>query len=122
MSAPAFQTEFTPIREIPEAGTVHLRGRITRDEAPDVRRALLDAIGKHRGSKIVLELAGVEEIDTAGAAVLAEALKAGLNRDLRVLLCSPSQAVMQIFRLAGFEDVLDRCCADPRETWQRLRA
>ena len=115
-----FQTEVAPVEGMPDAGTIHLRGRITYDEAPDVRAVLIDEVSKQTGSKVVLELAGIEDIDTAGAAVLAEALKFGLDRGMRVLLCSPSEAVMRIFSLAGFEDVLDRCCADPQETWQRL--
>ena len=117
-----FEAEVAGIEAMPEAGTVRLRGRVTLDEAPEVRKVLLGAVGKHTGSKLVLELAGVDEIDTSGAAVLAETLKTGLNRGLRVLLCSPSESVMQIFRLAGFEDVLDHCCADPQETWRRLQA
>ena len=121
MSEAAFQTNVTSIAEMPEAGTIHLRGRVTFTEAPDVRRELLDEIRVMNGSKVVLELAGVEEIDTAGAAVLAETLKTGLNRGLRVLLCSPSDSVMRIFRLAGFEDVLGHCCKDPQETWRRLQ-
>ena len=105
---------------MPEAGTIHLRGRVTYDEAADVRAALLEELGKQTGTKVVLELGGIEDIDTAGTAVLAEVLKLGLNRGLRVLLCSPSESVMRIFRLAGFEDVLGHCCADPQETWRRL--
>ncbi len=120
--SPLFEVEVAPVEAMPEAGTVHLRGRVTFDEAPEVRKVLLGAVSKHAGSKLVLELAGVDEIDTSGAAVLAETLKAGMNRGLRVLLCSPSDSVMQIFRLAGFEDVLDHCCADAQETWQRLQA
>ncbi len=116
-----FQSEIAPVEAMPEAGTVHLRGRVTFDEVPEVRKVLIDAIGQHTGSKLVLELAGVKEIDTSGAAVVAEALKLGINRGLRVLLCSPSDPVMQIFRLAGFEDVLDHCCVDPQETWRRLQ-
>ena len=117
-----FEAEVAGIETMPEAATVRLGGRITFDEAPEVRRLLLDEVGKHTGSKLVLELAGVNEIDTSGAAVLAEALKSGMSRGLRVLLCSPSESVMQIFRLAGFEDVLNHCCADPKETWRRLQA
>lgn len=107
---------------MPEAGTIRLRGRVTHDEAPEARTALLDEMGKQTGSKVVLELGGVESIDTSGAAVLAEVFKAGVSKGKRVLLCSPSESVLRIFRLAGFEDVLNHCCADPEETWRRLQA
>ena len=117
----AFQTEVTSIPEIPEAGTVHLRGRVTFEDAPEFRETILDELSTTAASKVVLELGGIEEMDTSGAAVLAEALKLGQQRGLRVLLCSPSESVLRIFRLAGFEDVLNHCCADPQETWERLQ-
>jgi len=121
MATPAFQTERVPIPEMPEATTLRLRGRVTTDEAPDLREYILDEISGMSATKLVLQLSGVDEIDTAGAAVLAEALKFGQNKGLRVLLCSPSPPVMNLFRLAGFEDVLGQCCNDPQETWRRLQ-
>lgn len=116
-----FQTETTAIPEMPEAGTIHLRGRVTYREAPDLRKAVLDEMSRSATTKIVLELAGVEAMDTAGAAVLAEALKYGIGQGKRVLLCSPSESVLRIFQLSGFDDVLNHCCADPQETWRRLQ-
>ncbi len=121
MATPAFRTEVTSIPQMPEATTVHLRGRVTADEAPGLREHILGELRKTAATKLVLELASVEQIDTAGAAVLAEALKFGQNRGMRVLLCSPSEPVMRIFRLAGFDEVLTQCCSDPQETWQRLQ-
>ena len=117
----SFVTETAPIPEMPEAGTVHLRGRVTWREAPRVRKCLLGEMSGNSASKIVLELAGVEEMDTAGAAVLAEVLKHGITRGKRVLLCSPSEPILRIFRLAGFDEVLQHCCVDPQETWRRLQ-
>ena len=107
---------------MPEAGTIRLRGRVTHDEAPEARAALLDEMKKQTGSKVVLELGGIEDIDTSGAAVLAEVFKAGISTGKQVLLCSPSEAILRIFRLAGVEDVLNHCCADPQETWRRLQS
>ena len=69
----------------------------------------------------MLELGGIESIDTSGAAVIAEVFKAGISDGKHVLLCSPSEVVLRIFRLAGFEDVLNHCCSDPQETWRRLQ-
>jgi anti-anti-sigma factor len=116
-----FQTEIAMIPEMPEAGTMHLRGRVTHKEARQLRKAILGEMDSTTASKVVLELAGVEEMDTSGAAVLAEALKHGMGLGKRVLLCSPSEPVMRIFRLAGFDDVLNHCCSDPQETWSRLQ-
>jgi len=121
MDGAAFQTEVAPIDEMPEAETIRLRGMVTYREAREVRSVLLEEVRKHVGSKLVLALGDIEKIDTAGAAVLAEALKAGLDRGLSVLLCSPSPSVINIFRLAGFDSVLDHCCANPDVTWSRLQ-
>ena len=70
--------------------------------------------------RLILELGGIDKMDTAGAAVLAEAMRVGENRGMQVLLCSPSESVLQIFKLAGFADVLDHCCAGWEETRRRL--
>jgi anti-anti-sigma factor len=107
--------------DMPEAGTLRLRGSITYDEVPELREFILSELSRSTGTKVVLELSGIETMDTTGAALLAEALKFGQNRDLRVLLCSPSESVLRIFRLAGFDDVLQHCCVDPQVTWQRLQ-
>lgn len=121
MATAAYQTELVPIPQLPEAVTFRLRGRVTVEEAPEVRDEILNVMTRTKATKLVLQLSGVEQIDTAGAAVLAEALKFGQNRGMRVLLCSPSEPVMRIFRLAGFDEVLGLCCNDPQETWQRLQ-
>ena len=121
MATGAFRTEVTPIPDMPEAGTLHLMGRVTYEVASDLRESLLSEMSRLSARTLVLQLSDIEEMDTAGAAVLAEALKLGQSRGMRVLLCSPSEAVLRIFRLAGFEEVLDRCCADPQETLRRLQ-
>lgn len=115
MAQPGFQTEVTSIPDMPDAGAVHLRGRLTYHEAPEFRESILGELSQTSASEMVLDLRGLEEMDTSGAAVLAEALKLGQMRDVRVLLCSPSESVLRIFRLAGFEEVLDHCCPDPEQ-------
>ena len=115
-----YSTQIQTLDEMPEARTIHVRGSVTLEEAPEFRDEVLGEVARTAASKVVLELAGIDRMDTSGAAVLAEALKVGESRGLRVLLCSPSEPVMRIFRLAGFEEVLGACCADPAETYRRL--
>jgi anti-anti-sigma factor len=115
-----FQTDTTKKAEAPDARTIHVTGQVTMQEAPEFRVEILEEISATPEAKIVVELGGVDKMDTSGAAVLAEALKLGQSRGRRVLLCSPSESVLRIFRLAGFEEVLGACCADPDETWRRL--
>jgi anti-anti-sigma factor len=122
LGEPAIRTEFRAIPEVRGASEISLRGDVTVDEVPELRRAILDELERSSASKLVIALAGVKRMDTSGAAVLAEALKVGQQRGMRVLLCSPSPAVLQIFRLAGFGEVLRQCCSDPAETRERLLA
>jgi anti-anti-sigma factor len=115
-----YETDSTTKEGMPDARTIHVTGQVTMQEAPEFRVEILEKISTTTEAKIVVELGGVDKMDTSGAAVLAEALKLGQSRGRRVLLCSPSQSVLRIFRLAGFEEVLGACCSDPDETWQRL--
>ena len=120
MTAPAFRAEVAPIEGMPQATSMALAGRVTLDEATAARSEILGWIRATDASRIVMELSHVEKMDTSGAAVLAEAVRVGRDRGQRVLLCSPSESVLKIFRLAGFEEVLQCCCADPDETHRRL--
>ena len=122
MRATANVSAILPIDGVPRAGTIRVAGSITRHEASALRRSLLDALEKTTADKMVLSLDGVDRMDTAGAAVLAEVVKRAIERNIRVLLCSPSEAVMKVFRLAGFGEILSRTCADPTETQRRLLA
>ena len=120
MTAPAFRAEVAPIEGMPHASSMALAGRVTLDEASAVRSEILGWLTSTDASRIVMELSNVEKMDTSGAAVLAEAIRVGQDRGQSILLCSPSESVLRIFRLAGFEEVLRCCCADPEETHRRL--
>jgi anti-anti-sigma factor len=116
----ALHTEVATIPDVPDASTFRVRGRATYRETPQLRELLLGHVESVSGSKLVIELSGVREIDTTGAAVLVEAVRAGHKKGLRMLLCSPSEPVMKIFELAGFEDALNCCTSSPAETKQLL--
>jgi anti-anti-sigma factor len=122
VTAPTFETRVETIDDVPGAAYVHFRGRLTLDEVPELRKSILGEIGETSASRLAFELSGVEKLDTAGAAVLIEAIRAGHRRGLKLLLCSPSESVVQMFQLAGLEDVLDYCCSTPEETRRRLLA
>jgi len=118
----AFQTEIASIQDHEDASTFRVRGRVRYAEAPELRNRVLDWIDGTPASRLVISLGQVEEIDTSGAAVLVEALLRGRQVHKSILLCSPSDSVLRLFRLAGFEEALDACCATPAETAQRLMA
>ncbi|UCF66311.1 MAG: STAS domain-containing protein [Acidobacteriota bacterium] len=120
MGPEAYIIEPSKISEPAEAWSVRIEGRVTLEEVPNLRRDLLGLVEKASTSRLVLELGEVATIDTSGAAVLVEAFLAGRARGMQVLFCRASEAVLRLFRLAGFEEVLGHCCADVEEVRRRL--
>jgi len=102
------------------AVAIVVRGRATALEVPRLRRSVLDEVAQTDASAVVLSLSDVETMDSAGAAVLVEAVELCHRRHLKVLVCSSSPNVVRMFRLAGLEDVLQDCCGSPAETKARL--
>ncbi len=97
---------------------LHLRGRASYREAPELRRTVFDAISVSADKNLVVELDEVETMDTAAMAVLVEALMATRDGDPSMFLMSPSDSVRRVFRLAGLEEALTRCynCWEDLET------
>ena len=118
----AFQTEVARKESMPDVTSIRVRGRVTYHEGAQLRDFLIAEISRISTSKLILELSGIEEFDTAGAAVLVEALLAAKKVKKTILMCSPSAPVMRVFRLAGFEDILERCTSSPADTLRRLTA
>ncbi len=104
----ALAIEFLP--DAREASAIlRLEGRASYREAPELRRAVFDAIAATREKNLVVELGRVEKIDTAALAVLVEALIATRDGDPPIFLISPSESVRRVFHLAGLEEALTRC-------------
>ena len=115
------RTETHEIRGEVEAFTLRLFGEVSYQDATELRLGIDDALARPF-EQVVFALGAVEQMDTAGAALLVEAVLEGRRRGKRVLLCSPSDPVMKMFELTGLEEVFDACCATPDVTWQRLQA
>ena len=122
MNESTFETEIRVVTEIENASALFVRGRIRYPQAPALRQAILDWVTGSSASRLMIELDEVEEMDTSGAAVLVEALVIGRDRSKQMLLCSPSESVMRLFQLAGFEEALEACCPSPAEAIRRLQA
>ena len=80
MTTPAFHAEVAPIEGMPQASTMALAGRFTLDEASAARSEILGWLESTEAARIVMELSSIEKMDTAGAAVLAEAVRVGQDR------------------------------------------
>ena len=120
MTTSALRTRVTPVPGVPDACAIQIVGPVTYREAWILRKSLVRAISEASGSRLAIDLAGMSEIDTAGAAVLVEAYSLGRARGLRVLLCSPDETAIRLFRLSGVDALMEACCSCPREIRQRL--
>lgn len=89
---------------------LHLKGHATYKEAPELRRRLFSAVAEEpKEGRLVVELAEVEQMDTAAMAVLVEGLMATRREGPHIYFCTPSPSVRDVFRLAGLEQALSRC-------------
>ncbi len=111
-----------PLPDVAGAASLTIEGPVTLEGHKALRTRILGAVSETPATRLVLELGAVGEIDTSGAALLAEAFLEARKRGVRVLFCRPSASVMRLFELAGFQDVLDACCAGPAQVRERLLA
>ena len=118
----ALSTEVRSLTFARSAAALVIRGRATLDEFTELRRSVLTVVAQTEVEVLVLSLGDVEAMDSAGAAILIEAIELSRKRKLKLLLCSPSPSVARMFRLAGIEDALDCCCNTPEETKVRVLA
>ena len=98
-----------------------LQGRVTLTEAGHMRQRLMSAIdGTQRDGYLLVDLGGVEEMDTAALAVLVEGIAAGKERHRPVVVCGPSERLLDLFRLTGLEGSICNC-GSCREEAERLQ-
>ena len=79
--------------------TVH--GELDVEAAPELRRALIEAIDEHPGRPVVVDLEGVDFIDSAGLGVLVGGLKRARDREGDVMLVATGQNVLKVLELTG---------------------
>ncbi len=92
--------------DIEEHGRSHVvvvRGELDIETAPELREALLGVISE--GCHILVDLEGVDFIDSAGMGILVGGLKrARLQRGELELVCT-SRTILRPFELAGLDQV-----------------
>ena len=118
--APGFQLELAPVEEVPDTHVIRISGDVAYTEAHTLRSRAMEAMKASGSRRIVLELSDIRKMDTAGVAVIVELLRAGLRNGQKVVLCHPSDSVINIFRLAGVQDALEVCCSSVEEVHERL--
>ncbi len=88
-----------------EAGrlVVRLNGDIDLEHAPRVRELLLECVGRQKD--VVVDLTGVDYIDSSGIANLVEALQTANRQGTRFQLVSVTGQAMRVLQLARLEKV-----------------
>lgn len=77
-----------------------LGGEVDAHTAPELA-AHLDPLPGDAGTDVVLDLGGVDFIDSSGLRVLVEANRTATEADRRLVLRSPSPAVQRLLEISG---------------------
>ena len=80
-----------------------LTGEIDAYTAP----ALAEAIGQCQQPYVLINMAGVEFVDSSGLRVLIEAHQAAQAAERRIQLTNPSPAVSRLLEISGIDDYLN---------------
>ena len=86
-------------RQIETTIIVDIRGEITLYNSPEVRRILLDLLKHQRVPRVLVNMAGVPYVDSAGVASFVEALKASRDAKNGFALYALSQSTREVLLL-----------------------
>ena len=90
-------------RKLAQYSVIVLTGEVDLQVSPQVRKQVLDTLGA--GENVLVDLAGVEYIDSSGIASLVEGLKVARDKQLEFGLIAVSSAAMQVLNLARLDQV-----------------
>ncbi|MEX2215912.1 MAG: STAS domain-containing protein [Phycisphaeraceae bacterium] len=78
---------------------VRVKGDIDFSRSPELRQGLLGAL-RDGLDRIIVDLAGVQYMDSSGVAVLVELLQTQRKRSQKLVLCNMQPKVKGIFEIA----------------------
>ena len=84
---------------------ITLSGRMDSATSPGIDGELAAALGAHPAG-LLLDLAGVDYISSAGLRVLLKAAKQAQSSAIRFAVCNAVPAVREIFDVSGFSSLL----------------
>ncbi|HEY4691650.1 MAG TPA: STAS domain-containing protein [Anaerolineae bacterium] len=91
-------------RELKRVNVVSVSGRVDSAAAPDLEKSLQSLIESRR-NQIVVELADVDYMSSAGLRALVSALKAAKKGGGDLVIARPSSRVREVIDLAGLTSV-----------------
>ena len=84
---------------------LRIEGRINAGSAPELEKEVL-ALVEHGEGSLVLDLAQVDYISSAGLRVFLTAVKELAGRSRNFALAAPSPDVLDVVKLTGFHQIL----------------
>ena len=88
------------------AAVLVARGDVDVESGPALREALLDAIGEG-GGRVVVDLEGVDFIDSAGLGVLVGGLKRARSNEGDLVIVATGRSVTRVLELTGLTRVFE---------------
>jgi len=90
-----------------EGGIVYvtITGRLDADSALEAEKTVNDALAGNT-KKLLFNLGGLDYLSSAGLRVLLSAAKEIRRREGKLVLCSLTQFVKEIFEVSGFEALI----------------
>ncbi len=95
------------IREEQGATVVAFKGDVDLQSSPEARKALLEAVA--RGSGVLVDLSGVDYIDSSGVASLVESYQKARKQNQSYVLVSVSEGARRVLELARLDKVFTLC-------------
>jgi anti-sigma B factor antagonist len=98
------RAELLPGEDVP---VVAVYGELDIEGAPELRMALVEAIDAHPGQRVVVDLEGVDFIDSAGLGVLLGGLERARGAGGDLTLVATGQGVIKVLELTGLTRVFE---------------
>ncbi len=95
------------VEEAKEGGVLILSpsGRLEARSAPEFEKQVVERIAAGE-TKLLLDLAGVEYLSSAGLRALLVAAKRIREKNGKIAVCSLSPGVEEVFKVSGFDSIL----------------
>lgn len=95
------------VREEAGGFVVAFEGDVDLQTSPDARKVLLECVG--RGQSVVVDLSGVNYIDSSGVASLVESFQTARKGGHNLVLASVSDGALRVLKLARLDKVFTIC-------------
>lgn len=85
---------------------INLQGEVDVYTAPQLKQEIIDQLGSG-ANQIVVNLTGVQYLDSTGLGVLIGGLKRAREKDGELTLVCPNQRIYRIFEITGLSKIFD---------------